>query len=215
MDLAQARSAGNNPRLFRAYRMCAVPFSAFSSHRLSNRLSRFALAALIGLLSLPVAAQWAWREDNGRVVYSDRPPPPSVKSSQIIRQPGTQSSSAPMPGNTRTAAESKADGKEAGKEAEKEAGKESTGPKTYAEKEMEFRKRQQERAEAAKKQQEEQGRATQKAQECERQRGYLRALEDGVRVSRSDAQGNREVLDDAQRAAETKRIREAIAQSCS
>ncbi len=32
-------------------------------------------------------AQWAWKDDNGRVVYSDRPPPAGVKSENIVRQP--------------------------------------------------------------------------------------------------------------------------------
>ena len=50
--------------------------------------------------------------------------------------------------------------------------------------------------------------------ECERARGYLRSLDDGVRISRTDASGNREYLDDAQRAAESERTRKAIQQLC-
>jgi len=88
-------------------------------------------------------------------------------------------------------------------------------PKTYAERDAEFRKRQQERADNERKTQEEQQKAAQKAADCERSRGYMRALEDGVRVTRTDAAGNREYIDDAQRAAEMDRMRKAIRELCS
>jgi hypothetical protein len=168
---------------------------------------RISLAAALGLLvaafALPAHAQWAWRDDTGRTIYSDRPPPASVKQDQILRQPGAQTfgnaaqNNAPPP-----------DGKGDGKEATK------SGPKTIAEREMEFRKRMQESADAEKKQAEEQARNEQRATECERMRGYLKALEEGQRIARTDAQGNREVLDDAQRAAEVRRVREAMTRSC-
>jgi hypothetical protein len=153
------------------------------------------------LFTAPAAGQWAWRDENGRLVFSDRPPPSGVKSEHIVRQPAAQP--APLP------ASSDADGAKAGTKAEPKA-----GPKTIADREMEFRKRQQERAEAEKKQAEEQAQAARKAQDCERARGYLRSLEEGHRIARTDAQGNREVLDDAQRAAEIQRMRDVVARSC-
>jgi hypothetical protein len=163
--------------------------------RMSARVAAHALAALLAVaLAPPACAQWAWRDENGRTVYSDRPPPPNVRSNQILRQPGAQSFGTP-------AAETKVDNKAA-------------APKTLAERELEFRKRQQERAEAEKKQAEEQARQEARARECERMRGYLRALENGERIARTDAQGNREFLDDAQRAAEIARVRDSLARSC-
>ena len=68
-------------------------------------------------------------------------------------------------------------------------------PKTVAEREMEFRKRQQERAESEKKAAEEQNKSAAKTAECDRARGYMKSLEDGVRIARTDASGNREFLD--------------------
>lgn len=156
---------------------------------------RFAAFALCVVVVAPAAAQWAWRDENGRTVYSDRPPPPHVKSEQILRQPGAQSFGTP-------AAEAKGETKAA-------------APKTIAERELEFRKRQQERAEAEKKQAEEQARQEQRARECERMRGYLRALEDGQRIARTDAQGNREILDDDQRTAEIRRVKDTLSRACS
>lgn len=163
---------------------------------MSARVASYALTTLLAAaFAAPACAQWAWRDENGRTVYSDRPPPANVRSEQILRQPGAQSFGAP-------AAEPKAEGKAA-------------APKTLAERELEFRKRQQERAESEKKQAEEQARQEMRARECERMRGYLRALEEGHRIARTDAQGNRELLDDDQRAAETARVRESLARSCS
>ena len=80
---------------------------------------------------------------------------------------------------------------------------------------MEFRKRQQERADSERKAQEEQQKAAAKAATSERSRGYLRSLEDGLRITRTDASGNREFLDDAQRAAEVERTRKMVQQFCS
>ncbi len=154
------------------------------------------------LLAMPAAAQWAWRDENGRLVFSDRPPPAGVKAESIVRQPGAQV--APLPAATG-----------AGEPKGADKGEAKSGPKTIAERELEFRKRQQERAEAEKKQADQQAQAARKAQECERARGYLRSLEEGQRIARTDAQGNREVLDDAQRAAEIQRMREVVARNCS
>lgn len=169
-------------------------------------LRRFALASVLGLAAvayaLPADAQWAWRDDTGRTVYSDQPPPASVKPSQILRQPSSQSFGTPAadPG---AAPDGKAETKDAPK-----------GPKTLAEREMESRKRAAEAADAEKKQADEQAQNAQKAAECERMRGYLRALEDGQRIARTDAQGNREILDDAARATEIRRVREAMTRGC-
>ncbi len=172
-------------------------------------IRRGALALVAGALAaafaMPAAAQWAWRDESGRTVYSDRPPPASIKSDQILRQPsGGSQSYAPAPGQNTASPEGKADAKDASK-----------GPKTLAEREQEFRKRMQESAEAEKKQADEQSRNAQKAAECERMRGYLRALEDGQRIARTDAQGNREFLDDAARAKEVSRVRDGLGKNCS
>jgi hypothetical protein len=170
------------------------------------KIRRCSLVAAVGLVAaafaLPAAAQWAWRDSTGRTVYSDRPPPASVKSEQILRQPSAQTFGT---ANANPAApDAKADGKDAPK----------PGPKTLAEREMDFRKRAQENAEAEKKQSEEQAKNEQRSTECERLRGYLRALEEGQRIARTDAQGNRELLDDAQRASEVSRVREGLGRSC-
>ena len=173
------------------------------------RLYGFVLGA-VSLLALsaagPAAAQWAWKDDNGRVVYSDRPPPSTVKSDKIVQQPASRQTVLPA-----SAAAS-----EPAKPPSDSATPAAAPPaqKSTAEREMEFRKRQQERADAEKKANEEQARAAAKSSECERAKTYLRALEEGHRVVRTDAAGNLEHLDDAQRASEVERTRKMMQSTC-
>ena len=164
---------------------------------------------LAGFASTPSSAQWAWKDANGRVVYSDRPPPSDVKPASIMRQPTTQTLANPAPAAAAPDDAAKpADGKSP------DAKSAPSGPKTIAEREMDFRKRQQERADNDKKAAEEQAKSAAKTAECERARGYMKSLEDGVRITRTDASGNREFLDDAQRAAEVERTRKIIQGAC-
>jgi hypothetical protein len=173
----------------------------------TRRISQAAaFGLLIAALVSPAAAQWAWRDSTGRTVYSDNPPPANIRSDQILRQPNSQTFGTAT-ANNQQAPETKGDGTKADP-------KEPARPKTLAEREQEFRKRMQESAENEKKQADEQARNQQRSAECERMRGYLKALQDGERIARTDAQGNREILDDAQRASEVSRVRDAMSRSC-
>jgi hypothetical protein len=166
---------------------------------------------LAGFIPTPSEAQWAWKDGNGRLVYSDRPPPTDIKPAQIVRQPSTQVLANPAPATGAV--------DDAGKPSDAKNSDTKTpapnAPKTIAERDMEFRKRQQERADSDKKAAEEQTKNATKTAECERARGYMRSLEDGIRITRTDASGNREFLDDAQRAAEVDRTRKIIQTACS
>lgn len=165
-----------------------------------------AMATFVVFASCPAAAQWAWKDDNGRTVYSDRPPPASVNTDRIVRQPPNKQTVLPPPApGSDAAARQTPDGKPAAT---------ATAPKSTAEQEMEFRKRQQERADAEKKAQEEQTKLAAKAADCERAKGYLRAIEEGHRIERTNASGEREYLDDTQRAAETERTRKLVQATC-
>lgn len=161
---------------------------------------RPALLVLASLLVLPAAhAQWAWRDASGTTVFSDQPPPASIKPAQILRQP--QASKAPLIPEDAPATKPV--------EAAKPA-----APKTLAEREMDFQKRQKERAEAEAKSTEEEKKRSARAAECERARGYLRALESGQRISQADANGARSFLNDGQRAAEVERMRQSVQAAC-
>ena len=49
------------------------------------RCALLALAALA--LALPCAAQWKWRDAQGHIQYSDRPPPNEVRDRDILTRP--------------------------------------------------------------------------------------------------------------------------------
>jgi len=168
-----------------------------------------AVAAFFVFASCPVAAQWAWKDDNGRTVYSDRPPPATVNTDRIVRQPPNKQTVLPPPApGADTAPRPTPDAKGT------TPASAATAPKSLAEQEMEFRKRQQERADAEKKAQDEQTKLAAKAADCERAKGYLRAIEDGHRIERTDASGNRVYLDDSQRAGEAERTRKIVQSTC-
>ena len=169
------------------------------------------LAVLCSAASLG-SAQWAWRDEHGRTVYSDQPPPAAVRARDVLRQPApptpnessdSSNTDAPSASNPATAPSPS-----------NRAAPAAPRPPTMAERELEFRKRMKERAEAEKKVADTQAEATRKADDCERARGYLKSLDDGVRLVRSNPDGSRELLDEAQRAAEAQRTRQMIESRC-
>jgi hypothetical protein len=191
---------------------------------LTPRAIRIGLLVLLyGSLSM-ASAQWAWRDENGRPVYSDQPPPANIKAADILQQPqpAPQNPSDALDGMPGQAPASAPGGASAGRPADAEPGgttagrRADTAPKspTMAEREREFQKRMKERAEAEKKVADAQARADQKASDCERARGYAKSLDDGVRLIRTNPDGSREMMDEEQRAAEAKRTRDIIDSNC-
>ena len=88
-------------------------------------------------------------------------------------------------------------------------------PKSLAEREADFRKRQTEKGEAVKKQEEKSAEAGQKRQACESTREYLKALQEGQRITRTDRKtGERVYLEDTERAAEIARAQRDADQNC-
>ncbi len=166
------------------------------------------LAVLCGAASI-ASAQWAWRDEHGRTVYSDQPPPATVRAADVLRQP------APPPPNEASDSNS-ADAPSASTAAPPpgRAAPAAPRPPTMAERELEFRKRMKERAEAEKKLADSQAETARKAEDCERARGYMKSLDDGVRLVRTNPDGSRELLDDPQRAAEIQRTQQIIQSRC-
>jgi hypothetical protein len=81
-------------------------------------------------------------------------------------------------------------------------------------KELEAKKKQLADAEAAKRKAAEDVVAKARADNCAQAKLAKAALDSGVRLSRTNANGEREFLDDAARAAEQKRIQSAIESEC-
>ena len=56
--------------------------------------------------------------------------------------------------------------------------------------------------------------AATRADNCARAKAYARTLDEGMRLSRTNAKGEREIIDDGNRAEEVKRAKSVIASDC-
>jgi hypothetical protein len=157
-------------------------------------MKRLSVAIWLALcLALPASAQmYKWVDSDGKVQYSDTPPPSNVKTEKL-----------------RTPAASEGKGKE---ETPKDAAK--TAPKTVAEQEQAFRKRQLDAAKAQEEEARKQAEARDKAENCKRAKAALANLTLGGRQVRIDDKGERVFLDDQQIVQETARAREEAAAMC-
>jgi hypothetical protein len=165
------------------------------------KLLRAYLIALTCAIPALALAQWQWIDKDGRKVFSDQMPPADIPAKNILRQPGqrgTASVEVPAAAEAAPAARPAAS-------APKLSGKDA---------ELDARKKQAEAADAAKKQAKEEEAAAQRADNCVRAKSTKASLDAGVRIARFNAKGEREILDDAARAAETKRTDSIIASEC-
>lgn len=175
---------------------------------LARKLFLAVLSAAALAAALPAAAQWAWRDAAGKMVYSDQPPPASVPAKDVVRQPAARTAPR-VPAPVQPQGEERAE-----TTPQTQAAAQPARAPTVADREIEARKRQQQQAEAEKKAAEEEQKKVQMAENCERMRSYERALQDGYRIARVNAAGQREILDDATRAAELERTRAQMQQYC-
>ena len=157
------------------------------------------LATLLGLcVALPASAQWKWRNKGGEIQYSDMPPPPGVADQDILQRPTTRRVSTPA-----TPASAASSASAPPLEAIRASDPELDARRKKAEQELAERKKADDAALAA-----------QRAENCARARDSLRTLDSGVRMQRINEKGEREYLDDAARAQESQRARDAISKQC-
>ena len=176
---------------------------------------KFPRAVLFGLTFAAVTAahaQYQWVDKDGRRVFSDRPPPADVAPKNIVSQP--RGSTAAVVRSAPAAPANEPAAGEASVAAEPAAPAASAAPGAGVDKALEEKKKQAEAAEAAKKKAEEQKIAAAKADNCKRAMNAKSSLDSGMRMARMNDKGEREVLDDAQRAAELKRVNAIIASDC-
>jgi type IV secretory pathway VirB10-like protein len=149
---------------------------------------------------------WQWIDGNGRNVFSDRAPPPEIPANKIVKRPaGMDAASEPRYGVPTATPEPK--------EATPVAAAANVAP-AGVDKELQIRKQKQENEEKLKRKAEEERIAQAQAENCKRARDAKATYDSGVRISRTNAAGEREVLDDAARNAEIKRLLEVIASDC-
>jgi hypothetical protein len=172
---------------------------------------KFAIRTLIltiaaSALTLPALAQWQWIDKDGRKVFSDRAPPAEIAEKSILKQPGVKLLSAPPAADTGATAPTAS--AKVSSPAEKSSGPKLSGKDAQ----LEARKNQADALEKAKKQAEEEKIAKARTDNCERAKKGQASLKSGVRIALTNAKGEREIMDDAARAAEARRL-QAIEES--
>ncbi|UXH80003.1 DUF4124 domain-containing protein [Roseateles amylovorans] len=158
---------------------------------------RLPLSLLCSVLLLALApsvqAQWKWRDAQGRVQYSDRPPPGAVAEKDILQRPSpnaVRAMSPATPGTTAAATGASAPGRPASDASSRD-------------------KVEQERKAA-----EDKVRKETDAENCRVAQNRMRMLESGVRMRQTDDKGESKVVDDAARQEQTKQMQAVIAASC-
>jgi hypothetical protein len=159
--------------------------------------TRSLLLCVLCAAPLLAFAQWQWVDNAGRRVFSDQPPPSDIAPNRILKQPGQRGPALAPPEAAAPATTAAALPKPSG-----------TDPV------LERKRKEAEAAEAAKKKAEEEKVAAMRADNCTRAKSSKATFDSGVRVARTNARGEREIMDDAQRAAEVKHLEEIIRRDC-
>jgi hypothetical protein len=163
-----------------------------------NSLVRLVLVlGAAALAVLPAAAQQLYKYvgPDGKVQYSDRPPPAGQKAEKITTSRISSVGSAGAAAASGDAAKSSA-------------------PKTAAEQEQAFRQRKMEADEKARKGEKVAQEQQQQAEACANARRDLAGVQSGARVARLNEAGERIFLDDAGVQGEIARLQRDVAANC-
>lgn len=155
--------------------------------------------------ALSASAQWQWIGKDGRKVFSDRPPPAEIQDKDILKQPGGKGRPVVPVESTEGAVAATPSGGKADPNMPKISGKDT---------ELQAKKKKLEEEEAAKKKAEEEKVAKGKADTCERAQKALASLQTGARIAATNAKGEREIMDDNARSAESKRLQSIVEADC-
>ena len=159
---------------------------------------------LLVLIPLVSAAQWVLLDKDGSNVYSDRSPPGSVPEKSILKRPGQR----PVDDSAASAGSSD-------KPVDADANGASRLPKpTGVDKLLADKKAKAERAEQEKQKAADAKIAATKADNCARAKFAKATLDSGLRLSRVNSKGEQEIMDDAARSAESKRLQAIMASDC-
>jgi hypothetical protein len=162
----------------------------------SNIALKISLITLLLSVSSLSFSQYVWVDEKGTKQFSDTPPPASTPRDKILRTPRGPVVNTPTPASEPSAA--------ASDKVEK--------PVTLASKNEEFNKRKAEKTEKEAKTAADAQAAADKARNCEKMKGYVKDIEDGVRITSRDAKGEKTYLDDAQRAQELNDAKKSLGQ---
>jgi hypothetical protein len=148
------------------------------------------------LVALPAAAQWKWKDGRGQIVISDVPPPRDIPDRDVLQKPDLASRRSPAATPAASAPPPEA------------------VAKAKVDPELEARKKKSEQEQGERQKGEEEKIAAQRAENCRRARSHMSSLDSGIRLSRTNEKGEREILDDKARADEMQRTRQIISSDC-
>ncbi len=159
------------------------------------------LTASVLAPSSAAAPTWQWRDAQGNIQFSDRPPPQSVPEKDILkRPPGVRGPVRIVSPDAVPPAAPKASASEPALSA--------------ADRKAQAEEAKRVKEEEAKRKAIEASNAAVQAENCKKAQSYLRGLETGQRIARTNDKGEREFLDDQQRTAEIARARGIVASDC-
>src|SRR5450759_1019159 len=156
-------------------------------------MSKFLLILLMLASANTFAAISKWVDVQGRVHYSDQPPPPEAKA-ETLRSASDSEGTAGTSGVTATSA--------------------PAAPKTIAEREAELKKAQQAKQAAADKDVQKQAATEARKANCATAQENLITLQSGVRLTEINANGERYYLDDKQRQQRIEKAQQEISNLC-
>ena len=155
--------------------------------------------------SLSHAQIYQWKDSSGKTVISDSPPPASIRQSRTIGTASPASKTTDKGADPEKASEANQ---------EKAVANEPAKPLTLAEKEAEFRKRQQEAKEKAERDASERAAQQARRENCEAATNNYRLLQSDTPVSQVNAKGELVTLSTNQRQQELERTRKIMQESC-
>ena len=156
-------------------------------------MNKFLLILLMLASANTFAAISKWVDAQGRVHYSDQPPPPEARA-ETLRSASDTEGIAGTSGVTATSA--------------------PAAPKTIAEREAELKKAQQAKQAAADKDVQKQAATEARKANCATAQQNLRTLQEGIRMVEVDANGERSYLDDNQRQQRIAKTQQDVSNYC-
>jgi Domain of unknown function (DUF4124) len=170
------------------------------------------IASLGFVFTASAMAQYMWLDASGRKVFSDQPPPANVPNTRILQEPRKASaSSIAVPNTEKTTSDDRSNG---GKPAVTDKAAVAPQAATKKDKDLEAAKKKADDEIVAKKQAEQDVRDKAKADNCERAKRSKIGLGSGARIATTNTKGEREIMDEATRIVETKRVESIIASDC-
>ena len=160
-------------------------------------LSAALTVLLAGAQTAPLPQAWKWRDASGQIHVSDLPPPLTIPAKDILERPPVQR-----------------------KALAAEAAAAPVGPALQAistpraDPELEARRKRASDEQVAQQRLQQERDAAVRTENCTRAKSALALLNDGQRLYRTNAQGEREVIDDKARVDELQRVRAVVASDC-